>query len=78
MSESKEVPGQDLVEFLFQELEKNKLKTQLLKNRVSNLEQELKCKDHVINSLHKSNHLWYMSSMSFMVHIGIIYLFQNI
>jgi hypothetical protein len=78
MSESKEVPGQDLVEFLFQELEKNRLKTRLLKNHVSNLEQELKCKDHVIKSLQKSNYLWYISSMSFMVHIGIIYLFQNI
>jgi len=66
-------PKEDIVKYLFEQLENNRVKIALLEEYNNNLELELKDRNHEIDFLVKTNHLWYLSTASFLVHFGILW-----
>ena len=65
-----------LVEFLFENLEKNKSKILLLEDHIETLQTELKEKHKTLEFYKISNHYLFLSNLSFCVSFSLLYIFR--
>ena len=68
----------DLVNLLFEELKKKNIRISELEETNKLLESEIRDRDYEIDCLQQSNNLWYINSISFIIQIGIVLVFQNL